>query len=345
MDAVKAALFEAVKISEDGAARAVFEHGVEELGPQENTAEKPPATADDTEDRLPAVVHEHTDKETTSLSEENAKQEQARPESNPSEQTLVLPGEEEVRQGEELGQEPGEKPAESIYWLNKSAEESAQDVQDPDSNVARDLVESTRGPKESSDFESEGKSHSELAESQIWTFDSAPEGEREEQAGVDEGIQVQVEPEVVEGQEQTQDTETEWKKDMEDDIESKIQKGVLLEQTESQPDQDLEPGLVADDDLKVVEEKQNDDEQRLVDVAGHSAEVKTEMEDVNGDGEESEGGEAEVQGLIPVSKATEKTFQELGNRVAFCIHTREEETKRSFSTRRVDTVSVTGTSK
>ncbi|KAF5902258.1 putative serine/threonine-protein kinase kinX isoform X2 [Clarias magur] len=101
MDAVRAAFMETVKISKDDAARAVFEQVVEELGPQENIAEKPLATADDTEDGLPAVEHNHADKETTTLSEENAKQEQTDPKLNSSEQMLLLqfPDEGEVRHG------------------------------------------------------------------------------------------------------------------------------------------------------------------------------------------------------------------------------------------------------
>ncbi|XP_026798741.3 ABC transporter F family member 4 isoform X2 [Pangasianodon hypophthalmus] len=336
IDAVKAAFMEAVKISKDDAARAVFEQVVEELGPQENVAEKPPATADDTEDELPAVVHEHADKEkTTSLSEENAKQEQADPKLNLSEQTLVLPDEEEVRQGAGLGQELGEKPVESIYQLNKSAEESVQEVEDPIPNIARDLVESTQEPKESFELESEGKNPSdqkdaELDESQIWSFESASEGERVEQAGVEEGKQELAESELVKVQEETDNTdvigemeeEDGWKKDVEAHIESKIQKGGLFElakQTEPQPDQDQEHGLVTDDDLKVkivVEEKQNKDDQRLVDVGGHVVEVKTEKEDVEEEAaahtdNEAVGGEAEVESLIPGSEATDETSQEL----------------------------------
>lgn len=336
MDAVKAAFLEAVKISKDNGVRAVFEQVVEELGPQENIAEKPPVTADNTEDGLPAVVHEHGDNETTSLSDENAKQEQAEPKLNPSERTLVLPHEKQGRHGAGLGQKPGEKPVEVIYWRNKSDEESVQDVEDPVPNIARDLVESTQESKESFELESEDKSpgdqkEAEQDESQIWSFESAPVGEREEQAGVDEGKQEQVESELVKVQEQTQDTgeigemeiEDGQKKDVEADIESKIQKGGLFElakQTEPQPDQDQEHGQLTDDDVKVrivVKEKQNKDEQRLVDVGGHVVEVKTEKEDMAVDGahigEESVGGEAEMEGLIPVSKATEETSQELGN--------------------------------
>ncbi|MCJ8749208.1 hypothetical protein PDJAM_G00173750 [Pangasius djambal] len=341
MDAVKAAFMEAVKISKDDAARAVFEQVVEDLGPQENIAEKPPATADDTEDELPAVVHEHADKETTttSLSEENAKQEQADPKLNSSEQTLVLPDEEEVRQGAGLGQELGKKAVELIYQLNKSAEESVQEVEDSVPNLARDLVESTQEPKESFELKSEDKSPSdqkdaELDESQIWSFESAPEGERVEQAGVEEGKQEPAESELVKVQEQTHSTdgigemekEDGWKKDVEAHIESKIQKGGLFElakQTEPHPDQDQEHGLLTDDDLKVrivVEEKQNEDEQKLVDVGGHVVEVKPEKEDVEEEatahiGNEAVGGEAEVESLIPVSQATDETSQELATDV------------------------------
>lgn len=336
INAVKAAFMEAVKISKDDAVRTVFEQVVEELGPKKNIAKKPPATTDNVEDGLPAVVHERTDKETTSISEENAKQEQVDLKLNSSEQILVLPDKENIRQGAGLGQEPGEKPVESIYRQNQSAEESLQEVKHPVSNLARDLVESTREPKESFELESEDKSPSdqkdaELDESQVWSFESAPNGEQEEQVGVDEGKQEQVESELI-AQDQTRDAdgigemekEDKQKKDVEADIESEIQNRGLLElakQTESQPDQDQEHGPVTDDDLKlriVVEEKQNEDKQRLVDVGGHVVDVKTEKEDVKGEAtahidEESVGGEAQVEGLIPVSKATEKTSQELGN--------------------------------
>lgn len=290
MDAVKAALFEVVKISKDDAARAVFEQAVEELGPQENIEEKPQATADDTEDRLPAVVHEDTDKETSSLSEENAKPERAGPELDSSEQTLELLDKEEVRQGDELSQEPGEKPVESIFQLNLSDGESVQEGarKDPVSNLARDLAESPQEPKESFHIESED---SELNESQVWPIDSAPDGEQDEQAGVDEGIQEQVESQVVEAQDQSPDTETEImdgrKIDMEDDVESQIQKGErfeLAEQAEPQPARELG----TDDQFKVVEEKRKGDEERTLD---------DEKQDMKRDAaaQESVEGEAEVE--------------------------------------------------
>lgn len=309
MDAVKAAFMEAVKISENDAVRAVFEQVVEELGPQENIAEEPPATGYDTEDGLAAVVHEHADKETTILSEENAKQERADPKLNSSEQTFGLPDEQEDRQGIGMGREPGKKPVELIYRLNNSAELSAQEVGDPVQNLAGDSMESTQEPKES--FEPESEDHidqmdAERAESQVWSFDSVPKDVQEEQE----------ESELVKDQEQTQDTDGEigkeegWKKDMEVNIESKIQKGEQLDlSAQTQPeDQEYEDELT----VRIVdEEKRNEDEQGLVDVGG-VVEVKTEeMENVDGD-EAAYIGE-EVESLIQVSKAAEKTSQELGN--------------------------------
>lgn len=215
---------EAVKISEDDAVRAVFEQAVEELGPQE----KPPATADDAEDRSLAVVHEQTDKETTSLGAENAKQEQAQPNLNPSEQTLVLTNGEDVRQGVGLSKEPGEKPVESTLRGNKSDEELVREVEDPVPNLAQDLVASTREPDESK--QPSDQKDAKLNESQIWSFDSPPEGVREEQAGEDEGKQEGVESKLVKAEERTRDTdglderrkEDEWKIDLEEGTESKM---------------------------------------------------------------------------------------------------------------------------
>lgn len=103
------------------------------------------------------MVHEHADKETTILSEENAKQERADPKLNSSEQMFGLPDEQEDRQGIGIGWEPGEKPVELIYRLNNSAELSAQEVGDPVQNLAGDSMESTQEPKES--FEPESEDH------------------------------------------------------------------------------------------------------------------------------------------------------------------------------------------
>ncbi|GAA6091912.1 ABC transporter F family member 4 isoform X1 [Tachysurus ichikawai] len=308
MDAVKAAFMEAVKISENDAVRAVFDQVVEELGPQENIAEDPPATADDTEDGLPAVVHERADKETTYLSEENAKQEQAESKLNSSEQTFGLPDKQEVRHGAGMGQEPGEKPVELINRLTKSAEVSVQEAEDPVQNLAQDLLESTQEPEELFEPESEdliGQKDAERDESQVWSFESLPIGVQEKKE----------ESEIVKAQEQTQDTDAEigkegWKKDMEVDKESKIQKGELPDLAKQTLSKDQEHGLVINDDLTVkivAEEKQNKDEQGQADVGG-MVKVKMEVETVDGDIAAHIG--EEVAGLIPLLKATEKTSQE-----------------------------------
>lgn len=321
MDAVKSALFDAVKISKDDVVRVVFEQAAEEFGPQENVAEKPPATADDTGDRLPAVVREQTDKETTRLGEENAKQELL----NSSEGTAVLQDEEELPQGGGLGREPGEKPVESIERINKSAEGSVQELEDPDPNLNRDPAESNQEPKESLELDSEGKSPSELHDAQVWSFDSGPEGQREDR----EGKQELVESEVVTGREQSRGSEMEKKNErvegVEVDIESKIQNEALYElakHSHPQPDQDHEPGLATHDDLRasiVGEEKQTEDDQRLGDDGGRV------VEDVKGETAAHIGDES-VEGLIPASKATEMTSQELGpvtESQSLYIHTRK----------------------
>lgn len=315
MDAVKAAFMEAVKISEDDAVRAVFEQVVEELGPQKNISEEPPATADDSEDGLPAVVHEHADKETTHLSEENANKKQTDLKLESPEQTIGLSDKQEVRQSAGLLQEPDEEPVELIYRLNKSAEEPVQEVKDPVQNVAGDLVELTQEPNESFELESKDfidQAHAEQDESHVWSFELAAQGVQEERE----------ESELVKVQEQTQDTdgneeierEVGWKEDMEVELQSKIQKGELLDLAKPTQPQNQDGGLVTDDDSTMIivdDEKQNEDEPGLGDVRAGVLEVKTEKKNMVGDA--AAHIDEEVKSLIPVSKATEKTSHEPGN--------------------------------
>ncbi|KAL7855744.1 hypothetical protein AOLI_G00193480 [Acnodon oligacanthus] len=137
IDAVKAAFEQAVKISEDSAVREVFEQVVEELVPQQDIAMQSPAIADGAEDA--------TEEGTAGLTALHAVQEQAEATLDSSEQMLLQPNGEAVKDEVGLVQESIENPVEAVHQPNEFI--YIQEQEDPVSESTQEAKESAEDSK------------------------------------------------------------------------------------------------------------------------------------------------------------------------------------------------------